>query len=101
MVCNHAFYTISEAEVVYYIPYHSGTQTYRLHPERGDKEAIYSSLLLQRWNGPQGSNTNPTHSETYTNNWSLFLGGGSFLSLGTIFLIPRIPGIRGIFVYFG
>ena len=41
-----AFYPIQEAEVIYYTPWKSITQIYRLHTQRGHTKVTTSFLLL-------------------------------------------------------
>ena len=60
MFRNHALYTITEVEFVYYTPDQSGIQTYRIHLKRRKIEVTTSSLSLTFQNDTQVSNTHAT-----------------------------------------
>ena len=63
MVSTRTFYTIPEAEFIYYTPGQPGVQPHRINPQQGITYTNTSSLSLPRWNGSQERNTHATFSE--------------------------------------
>ena len=95
MVTTQAFYTIPEAEVVYYNLGQPSVKFNRLHPQQVITNNITSPLLKPHWNFSHRRNTHATHSEKYykqRGNIVSFL-----LSLEIIYQNPRFTGMKGNF----
>ena len=63
MLSTQTFYTMPEAEVIYYTPGQLGFQYRRLNPQRLITNNNTSYLSLLHWNFPQVINTHSTLSE--------------------------------------